>query len=91
MQDSYSFEVVQDVFAQFAKKNPLFAITNNKNVSTDYISNKNIVVVDNTLSKVYANNLKIVAWFDNEMGYVSNLKQLLVQFNNVTYNKFFQK
>ena len=61
-----------------AAKNPMFkgvlAVSSTPLVSSDYIGNTHSSIVDLEFTKVVGGNLiKVLSWYDNEMGYATRL------------------
>ena len=46
-------------------------------VSSDVIGNPHSVIFDSLLTKVNGNLVKILAWYDNEMGYSNRMIDLI--------------
>lgn len=60
--------------AQDEKWKGIFAVTNEPLVSTDIIGNTHASIADLDMTRVVGGNLvKILAWYDNEMGYAHTL------------------
>jgi len=67
-----------------ASKNELKGIlqyTNEPIVSVDVIGNTSSCIFDSQLTSVIGNMVKIVGWYDNEMGYSSRLVDLILLIN----------
>lgn len=52
-------------------------------VSTDVIGNPNSCVFDALLTSVIGKTVKVVGWYDNEMGYTNRLIDLMLYWRNV--------
>ncbi len=52
-------------------------------VSSDIIGNNHSCVFDSQLTSVVGNLVKVVGWYDNEMGYASRLCDLIVYWNKL--------
>jgi glyceraldehyde 3-phosphate dehydrogenase len=48
-------------------------------VSVDVIGNPASCILDAKLTSVIGNMVKVVGWYDNEVGYSSRLRDLLVK------------
>jgi glyceraldehyde 3-phosphate dehydrogenase len=56
----------------------ILAYTTEELVSTDFRGNANSSIVDSKLTKVIGNTGKVIAWYDNEWGYSSRVKDLIL-------------
>lgn len=56
--------------------------TNDPIVSVDVIGNKNSCIFDSQLTSVIDKMVKVVGWYDNEIGYSSRLIDLILLLNN---------
>jgi len=77
---------VQEINNKFleASQNSLKGIleyTSDPIVSVDIIGNTNSCIFDSQLTSVIENMVKIVGWYDNEMGYSSRLVDLIMLIN----------
>ncbi len=54
------------------------AYTDEELVSTDFRGNANSSIVDSKLTKVVGNTGKVIAWYDNEWGYSTRVKDLIL-------------
>ena len=79
--------VVEEVNEAFIKasKNPIYkgvlAVTNEPLVSSDFLGNTYSSIVDLSLTKVVDGEMvKVIAWYDNEIGYAHRLVELAVSF-----------
>ena len=64
-----------------ASEGPLKGIlgyTTEELVSTDFRGNSLSSIVDSSLTKVIANTGKVISWYDNEWGYSSRVKDLIL-------------
>jgi len=52
-------------------------------VSSDIIGNTHSCVFDSQLTSVVGNLVKVVGWYDNEMGYASRLCELIIYWNKL--------
>jgi glyceraldehyde 3-phosphate dehydrogenase len=70
-------EEINDILFEAAsseKWNDVLAVTDAPLVSSDIIGAPYAAIVDTQFTKVVGGNLvKVLAWYDNEMGYVSTL------------------
>ena len=58
--------------------------TSEKLVSVDFNHNSNSAIVDFSLTSVVGNNMgKVSAWYDNEWGFASRVKDLVEYINNI--------
>lgn len=77
-------EEVNTVLSEAAKLprfKGLLAVTNEPLVSSDFIGNTYSAIVDLALTKVVGGDLvKVVAWYDNEMGYAHRLVEMAEMF-----------
>lgn len=78
---------IEDINAAFkvAAEGPMKGIlqyTEDPIVSVDIIGNTHSAIFDAGLTAVLGDRLvKVVAWYDNEMGYSSRLAELIMLFN----------
>jgi glyceraldehyde 3-phosphate dehydrogenase len=56
----------------------ILAYTDEELVSTDFRGNANSSIVDSKLTKVVGNTGKVIAWYDNEWGYSTRVKDLIL-------------
>jgi glyceraldehyde 3-phosphate dehydrogenase len=55
----------------------VLGITTEQLVSSDFIGNTNSATVDLSLTNVVGGNLvKVIAWYDNEVGYANRLVEI---------------
>ena len=52
-------------------------------VSVDIIGNKNSCIFDSQLTSVIDKMVKVVGWYDNEIGYSSRIIDLIIQMNEI--------
>jgi glyceraldehyde 3-phosphate dehydrogenase len=73
-----SKEEVNQIFvdASLGKMKGILAVSNEELVSTDYNGNPYSATVDLALTMVSDNQIKIIAWYDNETGYSSRMIDL---------------
>ncbi len=73
-------EQVNQIFEQAAKQNPnIIYVDNDKCVSSDFIgSSYSAIIVPDKTSMIGEKFLKILAWYDNEMGYSHRLVDMSV-------------
>jgi glyceraldehyde 3-phosphate dehydrogenase len=58
----------------------IFAVTNEPLVSSDIIGNHHASIADLLMTRVVGGNLvKVLAWYDNEMGYTSTLVEHVIK------------
>lgn len=72
-------EQINHLFSEVAKyhlKN-ILEYSDQPLVSTDIVNNPHSTIVDASLTKVYANTVKICTWYDNEWGYSKRVVDLL--------------
>jgi len=62
----------------------IMAINSLPLVSSDFIHNPASAIVDTTLTQISGNMVKIVAWYDNEWGYVNRLVDILKRIQAVS-------
>ncbi len=56
----------------------ILAYTDEELVSTDFRGNSNSSIVDSKLTKVIGQTGKVIAWYDNEWGYSTRVKDLIL-------------
>ncbi len=54
----------------------ILAVSDEPLVSSDYIDNRHSAIVDSALTTVVGDQVKVLAWYDNEMGYSQRLFDL---------------
>jgi len=76
-------EEVNEILSNSAENvrwSSVFAVTNDPLVSTDIIGNTHASIADLGMTRVVGGNLvKVLAWYDNEMGYVNALVEHVVE------------
>lgn len=80
LQKSATISQINEIFIKKSKTtlSGVLDVDFNSRVSSDFISNKSSVVVALDLTqKISENQFKIIAWFDNEVGYASRLYDLI--------------
>ncbi len=80
---STTVEEINDMFINAANNNPLYKdilrVTNEPIVSSDILGNTASAIVDLSLTKVVDGDMvKVVAWYDNEVGYSVRLVEMAV-------------
>jgi glyceraldehyde 3-phosphate dehydrogenase len=61
----------------------ILAYTEDPLVSADIKGNTHSCVIDGTLTSVAGNQVKVIAWFDNEFGYTSRMIDWLLHWKNI--------
>lgn len=83
-------EEINEVFkkeAQNPRYNGILAVTEDPIVSSDIVGNSHSSIVDLSLTQVIGGNMvKVIAWYDNEMGYANRLAEQ-VMLVNLSVNK----
>ena len=81
VQKEVSIEQINKRFKEVAENElkGILAYTEDPIVSVDIIGNKNSCVFDAQLTSVLAKMVKIVGWYDNEIGYSSRIIDLIEQ------------
>lgn len=77
----YSIAEINQRFAEYAN-GPMKGIlqyTEDPIVSVDVIGNSHSCVFDAQLTSVIGNMVKVVGWYDNEFGYSSRLKEMILK------------
>ena len=75
-----TIEEINDAFLH-ASQNELkgiLAYTNDPIVSVDIIGNRNSCLFDSQLTSVIGKMVKVVGWYDNEIGYASRIIDLII-------------
>jgi glyceraldehyde 3-phosphate dehydrogenase len=79
-------EEVNDVFKKASKSSKwkgVLSVTDKPLVSSDFIGNPHASIVDLGMTRVVDGNLvKVMAWYDNEFGYVSQLLTMVEEVGN---------
>lgn len=57
-------------------------------VSVDILGNSHSSIVDGTLTKAIGKIVKVVAWYDNEVGISNRISELVTELNQVEINEF---
>jgi glyceraldehyde 3-phosphate dehydrogenase len=82
LKKSTTKEEIIEVFkkeAQNPKYKGILAATEDPIVSSDIVGNSHSAIVDLTLTQVIGGNMvKIIAWYDNEMGYANRLIEQVI-------------
>ncbi|HEY1039959.1 MAG TPA: type I glyceraldehyde-3-phosphate dehydrogenase [Bacteroidia bacterium] len=78
----------EEINAEFkrASENELkgiLAYTEDPVVSTDIIGNPYSCLFDAEFTSIVGNMVKVIGWYDNEMGYSNRLKDLVIKLNNM--------
>lgn len=81
-----SIEEVNQAFIETAEKNPMFdgvlEVTYEPIVSSDIIGNPASAIVDLQMTSVVDGNMvKVMAWYDNEVGYSTRLVEMALEVN----------
>jgi len=69
-------EEVNDILTKAASRsewNGIFTVTEDELVSSDIVGNPHACIADLTMTRVIGNLVKVLGWYDNEMGYVHTL------------------
>jgi glyceraldehyde 3-phosphate dehydrogenase len=83
-----SYPTVEEINAEFkrAAENELkniLAYTEDPIVSTDIIGNPYSCIFDAEFTSIVGNLVKVIGWYDNEMGYSSRLKDLVLKLSRM--------
>jgi glyceraldehyde 3-phosphate dehydrogenase len=80
-------EEINDTFRNAAKKKlkGILAVDDEPLVSVDYLHNPYSSIVDATSTMVLGNQVKVVAWYDNEYGYSCRLVDLAKKIGELGY------
>lgn len=80
-----SADEINELFLQASKGswNDYLEYTDKPLVSSDIIGNTHSCIFDSQLTSVVGNLVKVVGWYDNEMGYASRLCDLIVYWNKL--------
>jgi len=83
LDSNVSVEQVNDAFKQAANNQfkGIIEFTEDPIVSADVIGNAHSVVFDSLLTSVVGPMIKVVGWYDNEVGYSNRLYDLLLKMN----------
>lgn len=79
-----SYPTAEEINAEFkrASENELkeiLAYTEDPVVSTDIIGNQYSCIFDSEFTSIVGNLVKVIGWYDNEMGYSTRLKDLVLK------------
>ena len=77
MENSPSLSEIMDVLGHGPNSCDTIDVTNELLVSSDYIGSPYNAIIDVSASIKQDNLYKIVAWYDNEMGYATNILRLI--------------
>jgi glyceraldehyde 3-phosphate dehydrogenase len=80
-----SVEEINSTFKRYAEgqMKGILEYTEDPIVSIDIVGNKNSCIFDALLTTVLGNMVKVVGWYDNEIGYSNRLAELSVRVNNL--------
>ena len=70
-------EEVNDILAKAAEASPYLEYSTAPLVSTDIVGTSASAIVDSELTMALGNQIKVVAWYDNEWGYTNRLKDMV--------------
>ncbi|HSD08243.1 type I glyceraldehyde-3-phosphate dehydrogenase [Flavobacterium sp.] len=81
---SVTIEEINNAFKQASKTNlkGILEYTEDPIVSVDVIGNKNSCIFDSQLTSVIDKMVKVVGWYDNEIGYSSRIIDLILLLNS---------
>jgi len=78
-----SVEEVNDIFRKAAEEERwkgIFTVSEEALVSSDIVGNPHASIVDLAMTRVVGGNLvKVLSWYDNEMGYTNTLVQHVLE------------
>jgi glyceraldehyde 3-phosphate dehydrogenase len=79
-----SIQEINNAFKQASQTNlkGILEYTDDPIVSVDVIGNKNSCIFDSQLTSVIDKMVKVVGWYDNEIGYSSRIIDLILLLNN---------
>ncbi|MBN1683343.1 type I glyceraldehyde-3-phosphate dehydrogenase [Candidatus Bathyarchaeota archaeon] len=82
-----SKQEINETFRKVAKKKlkGILTVDDEPLVSVDYIHNPHSSIVDATSTMVLGNQVKVVAWYDNEYGYSCRLVDLVNKIDKLGY------
>ncbi len=83
VKNEVSIDIINEAFKKAAQnqlKN-ILSYTEDPIVSVDVLGNKNSCVFDSQLTSVLGKMIKIVGWYDNEIGYSSRIIDLILYIN----------
>ncbi|MCD1284945.1 MULTISPECIES: type I glyceraldehyde-3-phosphate dehydrogenase [unclassified Brevibacterium] len=72
-----SAEEINEILEAAAADSPYLDYSTDELVSTDIVGTTASAIVDSKLTMALGNQIKIVAWYDNEWGYTNRLKDML--------------
>ncbi|WP_350268802.1 type I glyceraldehyde-3-phosphate dehydrogenase [Brevibacterium sp. CBA3109] len=70
-------EEVNEILAKAAQSSPYLEYSTAPLVSTDIVGTTASAIVDSQLTMTLGNQIKVVAWYDNEWGYTNRLKDMV--------------
>ena len=70
-------EEVNEVLARAAASSPYLEYSTDELVSTDIVGTTASAIVDSQLTMAVGQQIKVVAWYDNEWGYTNRLKDMV--------------
>ncbi|GAA1951156.1 type I glyceraldehyde-3-phosphate dehydrogenase [Brevibacterium antiquum] len=70
-------EEVNEILAKAAESSPYLEYSTAPLVSTDIVGTTASAIVDSQLTMTLGNQIKVVAWYDNEWGYTNRLKDMV--------------
>jgi len=84
-----SYPTVEEINAEFkrASENELKSIlqyTEDPIVSTDILGNPYSCIFDSEFTSIVGNLVKVIGWYDNEMGYSNRLIDLVIKLNQIS-------
>ncbi|GAA1867540.1 type I glyceraldehyde-3-phosphate dehydrogenase [Brevibacterium marinum] len=68
---------VNEILAKAAESSPYLDYSTAPLVSTDIVGTTASAIVDSQLTMTLGNQIKVVAWYDNEWGYTNRLKDMV--------------
>ncbi|HJA61299.1 MAG TPA: type I glyceraldehyde-3-phosphate dehydrogenase, partial [Candidatus Brevibacterium intestinavium] len=68
---------VNEVLARAAESSPYLEYSSDELVSTDIVGTTASAIVDSQLTMAVGQQIKVVAWYDNEWGYTNRLKDMV--------------
>src|SRR5699024_7122275 len=72
-----TLEEVNEVLARAAESSPYLEYSTDELVSTDIVGTTASAIVDSQLTMAVGQQIKVVAWYDNEWGYTNRLKDMV--------------
>lgn len=76
-QQSATTDEVNEILARAAESSPYLEYSTAPLVSTDIVGTTASAIVDSQLTMTLGNQIKVVAWYDNEWGYTNRLKDMV--------------